>query len=94
LYQYFNRFYVALSRSTQDLFLIGDALWFDGNLQPQESSVEFPESYSAPNFNQLIAQASVEELFEYQESIQLELGKRIASKFQDLRASDYVSLES
>jgi DNA helicase II / ATP-dependent DNA helicase PcrA len=84
-----NLLYVALSRSTQDLFLIGDALWFDGNLQPQESSVEFPESYSTPNFNQLIAQASVEELFEYQESIQLELGKRIASKFQDLRSSDY-----
>ncbi|MGL5942928.1 MAG: UvrD-helicase domain-containing protein [Waterburya sp.] len=88
-----NLLYVALSRSTQDLFLIGDALWFDGNLQPQESSVEFPASYSTPNFKQLIAKASAEELFEYQESLQLEMGKRIASKFQDLLSSNSVDLE-
>ncbi|MGL6337605.1 MAG: 3'-5' exonuclease, partial [Waterburya sp.] len=88
-----NLLYVALSRSTQDLFLIGDAIWFDGNLQPQESSVEFPASYSTPNFNQLIAQASAEELFEYQESLQLEMGKRIASKFQDFISLDSVDLE-
>ncbi|MGL6341219.1 MAG: UvrD-helicase domain-containing protein, partial [Waterburya sp.] len=84
-----NLLYVALSRSTQDLFLIGDALWFDGNLQPQESSVELPASYSTPNFKQLIAKASSEKLFEYQESLQLEMGKRIASKFQD-----FISLDS
>ena len=33
-----NLLYVALSRSTKDLFLIGDAFWFDGN-RPSHSNL-------------------------------------------------------
>ncbi len=82
-----NLLYVALSRSTKDLFLIGDAFWFDGNPKQARygsSTSKFAEEANNTDKDLIVSTASTEELIERQKLIQLELGKRAASRLGDL----------
>ena len=82
-----NLLYVALSRSTKDLFLIGDAFWFDGNRASQQNllSVEKTTANSDGDLvKSRIATASNEELEQYAKLIRLEQGKRVELNFSSL----------
>ena len=82
-----NLLYVALSRSTKDLFLIGDAFWFDGSLKQDfrnSSTVKLAEEANNTDIDRIVSKASTKELIEHQQLIQLELGKRAANRFEDL----------
>ena len=80
-----NLLYVALSRSTKDLFLIGDAFWFDrdrssqGNLGLTDRTTTNLESDSV---EEKIFAASNEELEHYAKLIRLEQGKRVELNFK------------
>jgi DNA helicase-2/ATP-dependent DNA helicase PcrA len=83
-----NLLYVALSRSTKDLFLIGDAFWYDQKTasiidsdEKYESDITSLEGYS---FTELVKLASLEELEQYIKTIRSEQGKRISQSFQRL----------
>jgi DNA helicase II / ATP-dependent DNA helicase PcrA len=92
-----NLLYVALSRSTKDLFLIGDALWFDGD-QPSHRNLRsavkttvdsngdrLPESESRSFLvEKRIVTASNEELEQYVKLIRLEQGKRVELSLKSL----------
>ena len=75
-----NLLYVALSRSTKDLFLIGDAFWFDrdrplhGNLVSTSNIITDSDGDSV---EEKIVAANDEELEHYAKLIRLEQGKRI-----------------
>ena len=82
-----NLLYVALSRSTRDLFLIGDAFWFDRSLKQDfrnSSTVKLAEEANSIDIDRIVSKASTKELIEHQQLIQLELGKRAANRFEDL----------
>ena len=82
-----NLLYVALSRSTKELFLIGDAFWFDSNPKQDRngsSTSKFAEEANNTDKDLIVSTASTEELIERQKLIQLELGKRAASRLGDL----------
>ena len=82
-----NLLYVALSRSTKDLFLIGDAFWFDGNrpLHGSLVSTERPSTDSSgTSFEEGILAASNEELERYAKLIRQEQGKRVGLNFKRL----------
>lgn len=82
-----NLLYVALSRSTKDLFLIGDALWFNGSLKQDlrnSSTVKLEEEANNTDIKRIVSKASTKELIEHQKLIRLELGKRAANRFEDL----------
>jgi superfamily I DNA/RNA helicase len=83
-----NLLYVALSRSTKDLFLIGDAFWYDqktgsiiDNDEKHESDLT---SLGGSSFTELVKLASLEELEQYIKTIKSEQGKRISQRFQRL----------
>ena len=82
-----NLLYVALSRSTKDLFLIGDAFWFDGNKSSQQNLVS-TDNASTDSESDLvearIITASNEELEQYAKLIRLEQGKRVELNFSSL----------
>jgi DNA helicase II / ATP-dependent DNA helicase PcrA len=92
-----NLLYVALSRSTKDLFLIGDAFWFDDDL-PSHSNLRsaekttfdlngdrLPESESRSFLvEKRIVTASNEELEQYAKLIRLEQGKRVELSLKSL----------
>lgn len=75
-----NLLYVALSRSTKNLFLIGDALWFDGNRSSQGnlgSTDRTNINLESDSVEEKILGASNEELEHYAKLIRLEQGKRV-----------------
>jgi superfamily I DNA/RNA helicase len=83
-----NLLYVALSRSTKDLFLIGDAFWYD---QKTASIIDRDEKHESDltslggySFTELVKLASLEELEQYIKTIRSEQGKRISQRFQRL----------
>ncbi|WP_255414070.1 UvrD-helicase domain-containing protein [Pleurocapsa sp. CCALA 161] len=80
-----NLLYVALSRSTKDLFLIGDAFWYDQKtgsiIDKHESDLTSVEGSSV---TELVKLASSEELEQYIKTIRSEQGKRISQRFQSL----------
>ncbi|MBW4536408.1 MAG: UvrD-helicase domain-containing protein [Pleurocapsa minor HA4230-MV1] len=80
-----NLLYVALSRSTKDLFLIGDAFWYD---QKTGSIIDKHESdltsVVGSSVTELVKLASSEELEQYIKTIRSEQGKRISQRFQRL----------
>jgi DNA helicase II / ATP-dependent DNA helicase PcrA len=83
-----NLLYVALSRSTKDLFLIGDAFWYD---QKTGSIIDSDEKHESDitsvgdaSFTELVKLASLEELEQYIKTIRSEQGKRISQRFQRL----------
>lgn len=82
-----NLLYVALSRSTKDLFLIGDAFWFDGN-RPSHSNLVSTDSTiidsDGDSVKEKILTASNEELELYAKLIQLEQGKRVELNLKSL----------
>lgn len=83
-----NLLYVALSRSTKDLFLIGDAFWYDQKTGSIIDSDEKHESditsLGGSSFTELVKLASLEELEQYIKTIRSEQGKRISQRFQRL----------
>ena len=82
-----NLLYVALSRSTKDLFLIGDAFWFDGNRALQQnllSAEKTTANSDGDSVESRIATASNEELEQYAKLIRLEQGKRVELNFLSL----------
>ena len=82
-----NLLYVALSRSTKDLFLIGDAFWFDGNKSSQQNLVSTDDTSTDSDGDLVksrIATASNEELEQYAKLIRLEQGKRVELNFLSL----------
>ena len=82
-----NLLYVALSRSTKDLFLIGDAFWFEhdrplhGNLVSAENATTDSDGDSV---EEKILAANDEKLEHYAKLIRLEQGKRIELNFSSL----------
>jgi len=80
-----NLLYVALSRSTCNLYLIGDAPWFTNNSskdsQVKESSFDLSKKV---DIKELIDNASDEQLDLYLSLINREKGRRIAVKFRGL----------
>ena len=85
-----NLLYVALSRSTKDLFLIGDAFWFDrdrplhGNLLSADKTTFNSDGDSV---EERIVAANDEELERYIKLIRLEQGKRIELNFNRFAVS-------
>ena len=82
-----NLLYVALSRSTRDLFLIGDAFWFNGD-QPLHGNLVSTDDTSTDSESDLveamIVTASNEELEHYVKLIRLEQGKRVELNLKSL----------
>ena len=80
-----NLLYVALSRSTKDLFLIGDAFWFDGN-RSQKSNLGSTDrtttNLKSDSIEERIVAANDEELEHYAKLIRLEQGKRVELNFK------------
>lgn len=80
-----NLLYVALSRSTCNLYLIGDAPWFTSNSskdsQVEESSFDLSKKV---DIKELIDNASNEHLDLYLSLINREKGRRIAVQFRGL----------
>ena len=82
-----NLLYVALSRSTKDLFLIGDAFWFDrdrpshGNLLSADKIISNSDGDSV---EERIVAANDEELERYIKLIRLEQGKRVELNLRSL----------
>jgi superfamily I DNA/RNA helicase len=78
-----NLLYVALSRSTCNLYLIGDAPWFTNNSskdsQVEESSSDLSKKL---DIKELIDNASNEQLDLYLSLINREKGRRIAVQFR------------
>jgi DNA helicase II / ATP-dependent DNA helicase PcrA len=78
-----NLLYVALSRSTCNLYLIGDAPWFTNHSsedsQVKESSFDLSKKL---DIKQLIDNASNEQLDLYLSLINREKGRRIAVQFR------------
>ena len=86
-----NLLYVALSRSTKDLFLIGDAFWFDrGNDSVNKTvapvQVKMSSGFGRTTVEAEISQATSLELEHYLKLIKLEQSKRICRSFQSLIA--------
>lgn len=86
-----NLLYVALSRSTKDLFLIGDAFWFDrGNDSVKKTvapvQVKMSSGFGRTTVEAEISQATSLELEHYLKLIKLEQSKRICRSFQSLIA--------
>ena len=91
-----NLLYVALSRSTNSLFLTGDAFWYDqktdsivDNDQKYESDLtaeggEPVTSVGASSVTEMVKLASSKELEQYVKIIRSEQGKRISQRFQRL----------
>ena len=82
-----NLLYVALSRSTRDLFLIGDAFWFDGN-RPSHGNLVLTDKTIAnsdgDSVEEMIFKASNGELEHYAKLIRLEQGKRVELNLRSL----------
>ena len=82
-----NLLYVALSRSTKDLFLIGDAFWLDRD-RPLHGNLVSTDNTSTDSESDLvearIVTASNEELEQYAKLIRLEQGKRVELNFSSL----------
>ena len=82
-----NLLYVALSRSTKDLFLIGDAFWFNGD-RPLHGNLVSTDNTSTDSESDLvearIVTASNEELEHYAKLIRLEQGKRVELNLRSL----------
>lgn len=78
-----NLLYVALSRSTKDLFLIGDAFWFDNN-RPLHGNLVSPENTCTDSVEAKILAASNEQLEHYVKLIRLEQGKRVELNLNSL----------
>ncbi|MEL7409336.1 MAG: UvrD-helicase domain-containing protein [Cyanobacteria bacterium J06558_2] len=85
-----NLVYVALSRSTRSLYLVGDAVWFDHQLETQPSSsnskiVKNHEKNATPlgSIEAFISGAQDNELEKIAKLIEHEQGKRIATKFHN-----------
>ena len=80
-----NLLYVALSRSTKNLFLIGDAFWFDGN-RSQKSNLGSTDrtttNLKSDSIEERIVAANDEELEHYAKLIRLEQGKRVELNFK------------
>ena len=82
-----NLLYVALSRSTKDLFLIGDAFWFDRNRPSHGSLVSTDKIITdsdGDSVEKRIATADDEELERYIKLIRLEQGKRVELNLRSL----------
>ena len=82
-----NLLYVALSRSTRDLFLIGDAFWFDGNRSWHSNLVSTDSTITdsdGDSVEEKIVKASNEELEHYAKLIRLEQGKRVELNLKSL----------
>ncbi len=86
-----NLLYVALSRSTKDLFLIGDAFWFDQGYDSVKKTVapdqvKMSSSFGRTTIEAEISQATSQELELYLKLIKLEQSKRVCRSFQSLIA--------
>ena len=83
-----NLLYVALSRSTKNLFLIGDAFWFEQKIDLIKDDRDEPnngfDSVAATNIQEIFGNASSDELERYLKLIRLEQSKRISQSFQSL----------
>ena len=83
LEQEHNLLYVALSRSTSELYLIGDACWFIDS--KKNSVIETSNDLDLGiKIERIVSNASDEELEQYIAVIEREQGKRIVEKFQQL----------
>lgn len=79
-----NLLYVALSRSTDALFLIGNAFWYENKVgsttKPESDAVAIESS----NIAEIVRSASSEELERYLKTIELEQGRRVSQEFKGL----------
>ena len=82
-----NLLYVALSRSTKDLFLIGDAFWFERDRPLHDNLVSAENATTdsdGDSVEEKILAANDEKLEHYAKLIRLEQGKRIELNFSSL----------
>ena len=79
-----NLLYVALSRSTDSMFLIGDAFWYDNPVEFAGSqSSQNPKTEPGSSLSQMITTASNDELEKTIELIKQEQARRVARSFQN-----------